>query len=618
MAQRVAAMSLCQRHRGPDDEGLWSGPGACLAHRRLAILDLSAAGRNPMVSADLRYTIIYNGEVFNYLELRAEIGARYPFQTQTDTEVVLAAYQVWGEACLDRFVGMYAFAIWDAQERRLFCARDRFGIKPLYYAEDGGRLLFGSEIKALLAGGIEPAPYPEAFADYLVHGFYDHAEFTFFAGIHRLLPGHALLWQDGKVRTWRYWRLEDEVASAAPDLELLRGQLTESVGLALRSDVPVGVNLSGGLDSSVLLGLLDTMLDRTAGLDGFTQDYEEERFSERPWVEAMAQRTGRTVHLTTMREKDLVDSYEAVLWHQDEPFGGVPTVGYVGLYQSTVREGVKVLLDGNGLDEGFAGYRQHHNALLLEAQAEGVDDLDALIADYAREWSVPVSQVRADLAPGGAMHAAGVARDGSREVCYDWLAPELRHAGQGSVPAFPRPFASAVHNARYRDLCCTKIPRALRFNDRISMAFSRELRVPFLDHRLVRLGFAAPARTLFHQGRPKGLIRSAVAGLLPDEVRLAPKRHVQSPQSHWFSTTLRSWVGDFIHSASLATRGLFDVPVLRQRFNELAGQELANSFFLWQVLEVESWFRMFVDGAPAAACPFGLPDFPKGVLHGAN
>lgn len=360
-------MQTIVQHRGPDDWGSYFSKNIALGHRRLSILDLSPLGKNPMFSYDGRYAITYNGEVFNYRELREEIGERYPFKTNTDTEVVLAAYLVWGAKCVEKFIGMFAFAIWDHQEQTLFCVRDRLGIKPFYYCLTQERFYFASEIKSLLLTGHPREANHATIYQYLKWGVYDHSEETFFSGIKRLLPGHILIWKAGNVSTFAYWDLdeiEEMDCSPADATERIYAILEDSVRLALRADVPIGVNLSGGFDSSVLLMFLDQTLASEVRLQGFTQDYQDRRCSELPWVQEIAQRTQRDVYLSVMTEQNFIDSGAAMLWHQDEPYGGVPVVGYVGMYANAQQQNVTVLLDGNGMDEILSGYRQYHSLFL--------------------------------------------------------------------------------------------------------------------------------------------------------------------------------------------------------------------------------------------------------------
>jgi len=601
-------------HRGPDDYGEYFDEFVALGHRRLTIIDLSPKGKNPIFSNDGRFVIVYNGEIFNYKEIREEIGNRYAFKSATDTEVVLAAYAIWGATCVDKFVGMFSFAIWDKKDKSLFCARDRFGIKPYYYLEHQGGFYFASEIKSLFHTGFRPKANYSTIYDYLKWGLYDHGEETFFAGVKKLEPGHILTYKNGVKSIRKYWDLGDTNVEANIDLGKAADRvwelLNESVRLALRSDVPVGVNLSGGFDSSLLLALIDSHVDKSSRLEGFTQDYRDEEFSERKWVVQMAKHTKRRVSFNVMDDKRFVDSLPNMLWYQDEPYAGVPVASYIGLYQSTIRRNVKVLLDGNGIDEAFCGYRQYHNVYIKQLAEQNNPKLNHAIDDYSREWNVGIDEARKiafNNSDSGSR--ALVARDGTKAVEDSWLSHDFESNNINPYPEFLQPYESKTKNAMYMDLRYLKIPRALRFNDRISMAFSKELRVPFLDHRLIEFGMSIPDEVLLTGGRPKGLLRKISEGVVPDKVRLEAKRSVQTPQSKWFGSTMRSYLGDILHSRSFQNRRIFDGERAVTIFNGLEGKALKNSFPLWQAVHIEEWFSTIIDSESFFQKPGAFAEF---------
>ncbi len=549
---QLEAMVRSQRHRGPDAEGLYEDPEglAILGHNRLSIIDLSPAGRQPMASADSRYWIVLNGEIYNYRELRAEL-TDYPFRTRTDTEVALASYARWGTACLDRFVGMFAFAIWDEKEKRLFAARDRFGVKPFYYhARPDGAWLFSSEVKALHAAGVQAEPDPVAWASYLAFGLSDHSERTFWEGVRCLPAGHALEWKDGRTRLSCWYSLPDHVAAAwdeRPDEAVedeYRALLEESVRLRFRADVPVGINLSGGLDSSALLGLVQAVQGAESDVKAFTFVTGNPEYDELPWVEEMLRQTQHPSVVCRLTPEDVPALAESVQWHEDGPFGGIPTLAYARLFEQARLRGVIVLLDGQGMDEQWAGY------------------------DYYR--------CSADGRP--APIVQGVSGSPLRKEC---LIPEFRAVAEPL--AADTPFPDPLRNLQYRDIRFTKIPRALRFNDRVSMRSSTELREPFLDHRLVELAFRQPADRKIRGGSSKWLLRQLTRRLLPASVREAPKRPLQTPQREWLRGPLRAWAEDHIEAALCERGGAWLEPqAVRAAWREYVDRGADNSFFLWQ------------------------------------
>lgn len=579
-AERLDAMVASQSHRGPDGQGTWTDPsGLCrLGHNRLAIIDLSPAGRNPMVSADGRWHIVYNGEIYNYRELGAELSV-YPFATKTDTEVVLAAWSRWGEACLDRFVGMFAFLLWDARERRLHAVRDRFGVKPLYWADGpAGGLLLSSEIKALRSAGAGVEPDPATWATYLETGATDHSNDTFWQGIRSVPPGHRLTWHGGRARTVRWYSLPDRVGmeSDSRDEQTVadeyRALLEESVALRFRSDVPVGINLSGGLDSSALLGVVRAVQGPESDVAAFTFVTGDPAYDELPWV---AQTLGRTRHpsiVAALSASDVPALAESVAAFEDEPFGGLPTLAYARLFEVARAAGVVVLLDGQGMDEQWAGYDYYARAM--------ADETTPGLADAVPGISALVPGTSAPLVQGTSAPLVQGTRGPVTRA--EFLAPEFRALARPFEPS--RPFGSdALRNLQWRDLRFTKLPRALRFSDRASMRSSTELREPFLDHRLVELAMRQPADRKIRNGQGKWLLRRITEGLLPEGVIEAPKRPVQTPQREWLRGPLRAWATDHIEAAlDGPASSWLDARAVRASWRDYGEHGSDNSFFVWQ------------------------------------
>jgi asparagine synthase (glutamine-hydrolysing) len=601
-ASQAAAqrMSDAIRHRGPDDAGLWVSGGVALAHRRLSILDLSAGGHQPMTSHDGRYRIVYNGELFNYPEVASALPD-VRWRSNSDTEVVLEAFARWGPSCLDRFVGMYAFAIWDSLEQRLFCARDRLGIKPLYIAKLGDGWAIASEIGALLAAGVPAHANENVLYDFLGRDFYEHGDDSFFRGIHKLPPAHWMWLAAGREPiTTRYWDLAEESARLAPSAdrgergEQLIALMEDAVRLSLRSDVPVGIALSGGLDSAVLLSLVDRVQPDANKISAFSFDFNEEQYSERPWVERMTAHTGHPAWFRTVTPDDFVASVERTTLQQQEPHAGAPISAYTLCFELIRSHGVIVAMDGSGIDEGLAGYDRFRPAHWADLLREGNHaELDAELAASGVSRDSAVRQMTAASADHGEI---GMGQDLTRSVRPDCLG---EHLGSLAVelPAFERPFPDALRNLMYRELRYTKLPRALRFRDRLSMAVGCELRPPFLDHRLLAFMFALPAEDRIHRGRTKALLRDAAARLLPDAVRLASKRSVQTPQREWFRGPLAAWVRSEIDQPAFWDRGWIDRRSALAALDRFQAGDGDNSFFIWQWLALSRWARLYLDRA---------------------
>lgn len=549
---QLEAMHFAQRHRGPDAEGFYFDPQKLcgLAHNRLSIIDLSEAGRQPMTSSDGNYKIVFNGEIYNYLELRRELESEFNFRTQSDTEVLLAAYQKWGTHFLDRLIGMFALIIWDEKEKTAFVARDRFGVKPLYYhIKTDGTLFLSSEIKAIHAAGINREPNEKTWANYLVHGLTDHAEETFWKEIFDLPAGHFLTWKNGATKFSQWYDLAEKTAGefdSRSDAEVRKEYLElmkNSVQLRFRADVPVGINLSGGVDSSTLLGLVHTLEKEESSVTAYTFACNDARYDELPWVRQMLAKTAHPLVVATLRPEDIPNLAVSVQNSQDEPFGGFPTLAYANLFEQARKNGTIVLLDGNGMDEQWAGY------------------------DYYQSLNGNQPSI-----------VQGVTEKPVRPEC---LTEDFRALAKPLT--FPNVFTDKLRNAQYRDVRFTKIPRAMRFNDRISMRSSTELREPFLDHRLFELAFRQPVERKIVDGVGKKMLREIVKKLLPTSVSEAPKRPLQTPQREWLRDELRAWANDCIEDACQSFAGAWlDEKMIRQNWKNYCDGASDNSFYVWQ------------------------------------
>ena len=549
-------MLQIQHHRGPDHTGSYIDRGfAALGHNRLSIIDLSPDANEPFVDNSGRYILTFNGEIYNYKELRGELRGQYHFKTSSDTEVLLAAYIHWGKDCLQRFNGMFAFAIWDSKEKKLFAARDRFGVKPFFYAENKKNFYFSSEIKALKNIIFDTSPNLKVWANYFSYGSYGMPDETFFENIKQLPGGHLMEFSKGRLKTEKWYNFENRVKNVtsgssfkevqAQYLELLK----DSINLRFRADVPVGFNISGGVDSSLLLALVNLFEDKK-NINAYTFYTGDKSYDELPWVEQMIATTQNPLQKILFSAFEVEETAQEFSRQQDEPFGGIPTLAYSRLFQQAHEDGVKVLLDGQGMDEQWAGYDYYHSEFGSTIQGTG------------------------SKSP---MRPAVLSSD---------------FAGLAQRPEYPEPFENRLQNLQYRDLFFTKIPRALRFNDRISMAYSTELREPFMDYRLVEFAFSQPEDFKTRNRQGKFLLRELLSKLAPKELSYAPKRPLQTPQREWLGQELKSFVEEQLQNLkNSSVSEWFDHREIEKEWKKYLAGDNSSSFHVWQWINTSLLFQ---------------------------
>lgn len=547
----IQKMNDSQTHRGPDAKGIYADEVNALGHNRLSIIDLSEQGNQPFYSSDKRYVLVFNGEVYNYRELKAQLASSYQFVTATDTEVVLAAWLRWGEQCMDKFIGMFAFAILDTIEQKLFAARDRFGVKPFHYSVINNTFVFASEIKAIHATGLLKNKYNKAiWATYFVKGLYDFNNQTFWNRINKLQAGHMLVWQHNQITIKPWYNLTDKIYTdhrdAAEVEEELLSLLEDAVRLRFRADVPIAVCLSGGLDSSLLLALIQKVKGKDFPIHAFTFYTGDNRYDELPWVEQMVKNTAVIHHACKLSVGEIPALAQKIADHMDEPYGGIPTLGMSKVFEKAAELGIKVMLDGNGMDEGWAGY------------------------DYYRK----ANQV--DLNQGPVQGATTIY---SLESCL--LDAFKKKAIQPATLQF---HSDTLINLQLRDILVSKIPRAMRFADRNSMAYSVELREPFLDHRIIELGLRQPIEHKIKNGSGKYLVRKIAQRLIPNQLSEAPKRAVQTPQREWLANELKPWIESLLKHEEQHDSNMFNGVKLKHVYADYCQSLPDNSFYIWQYI----------------------------------
>jgi asparagine synthase (glutamine-hydrolysing) len=598
-------MASLLRHRGPDDEGVWESPTrlAALSHRRLAIVDLSPLGRNPMLWDGGRLAITYNGEIYNFHELRQELERLgYRFRSQTDTEVVLAAYDQWGVECLDRFAGMFAFGLWDESRHRLWLVRDRLGKKPLYFAEHHGTLTFASELKALLADdGFSREIDPEALRMYLRYG-YIPAPYTIYKGARKLEPAHYLLCEGGSVSNTRYWdplqnaqALDGITESEAENrLETL---LTTAVRQRRIADVPLGAFLSGGIDSSLVVALMTEQ--SSAPVQTHTVRFENPSYNEADHAAAVARHLGTDHHERTCGSREMLAIVDDIPDIYDEPFAdssAIPTY----LVSSAARTGVTVALSGDGGDELFFGYPRYRYYADTQWVLGLPEPTRRVAAGIAGRFSA--RRVR---------RIADVLRNESRDRYsrfIAWHSNEAIERMSGRQPMDAPLYRDMFERSRH-------VPSALRPGlldvvsylpddilakvDRASMAVSLEVRCPLLDHRVVEFALGLPVQ-LKRRGRvTKRLLRKLLYKRVPAALVERPKMGFGVPLADWFRGPLRNRMHEYVCGDDLANIGLDPVPI-RSMWNQFTSGRYHRPDLLWQAFVLVAWARRFVTVRTAA------------------
>jgi asparagine synthase (glutamine-hydrolysing) len=565
------------RHRGPDDEGCYVGESVALGSRRLAIIDVSRAGHQPMANEDGSLLIVYNGELYNFQELVPLLEARgHRFHSRTDTEVVLHAFEEWGPRCLDRFNGMFAFAIWDTRRRRMFLARDRFGIKPLYYAFHDGRFLFGSEIKALLRAGLPRRVSPEALVEYFT--FQNIlSDRTLFEGVRILPAGHSLTLSESGSQVEKYWDLEpdpDEGPSEDEWAERIRGVFEEAVTRQLISDVPVGSYLSGGMDSGSIVAVASRHVPRlmtfTGGFDLSSVTGLELVFDERADAELVASQFKTQHYEMVMHAGDLAWVLPELVWHIEDLRVGMSYPNYY--IAGLASKFVKVSLAGAGGDELFAGYPWRYD--LVES---GAADFESVYYDY---WARIVPDA----------------------VKPDFFAPEVWTQASSYAPfevfrdvLKPVDKLDPLTKALYFE-AKTFLHGLLVVEDKVSMAHSLEARVPFLDNELVDLAVRIPSRLKHADDGGKRLLRRAMKGLLPDEIVEKRKQGFSPPDQSWYRGPTMDYIRETLLDSRSLNRGYFQPAFIRKVLDDHVQGHVNHRLLIWSLLSFEWWNRLFMDG----------------------
>jgi asparagine synthase (glutamine-hydrolysing) len=608
-------------HRGPDEAGLHMDGLAALAHRRLSIVDLKT-GQQPLSNEDKSIWVVFNGEIYNHVDIRRELQARgHSYRTLSDTESIVHAYEEWGDDCVQRFRGMFAFALWDTPRRRLLLVRDRLGIKPLYWARHGDQLLFGSEIKALLASHVlEPEPRLDALPEFFGTRSTSGAD-TLFKNIYKLEPGHQLVFEDGQVRVSQYW---DVPAGRAPKLantrdvvDSFRDLFTESVKLRLMSDVPLGVFLSGGLDSSAIAATMASLVGRP--IETFSVAFKQQAFSELNYAREVSTAIGAHAHEIVIDDVDFFGALPRLVWHEDEPIAHPSSVPLY-FVSALAKNHVTVVLTGEGSDELLAGYGRYPRIMwnwragrvydtavpggVRSAIAERlVPSLPPRLARFAGR-----SFLGADRSPESMVFDsfASVRLCEQRALLSDDFTREVttERAYAASRSFFSRPPASATLLDRllYADMK-TYLVELLMKQDQMSMAASIESRVPFLDHKLVEFAVSLPDSWKLSGLTTKRVLREAMKTVLPASILNRPKMGFPVPLGSWLREGWHATASAVLLDDRSRQRGVVDANGVEALLRDHASGRVNATDRIWSLLNLELWFRTFIDKQGVQSLP---------------
>lgn len=594
----VKKMSKILIHRGPDDKGYYFGKKVGLGVRRLSIIDLEK-GHQPIHNENKKIWIVFNGEIYNFKELRKDLEKRHKFYTNTDTEVIVHSYEELGEKCVKKFNGMFAFAIWDSTKNQLFIARDRFGIKPLYYFFDKNQFIFASEIKALLAtNNIKKMPNDKIIYQYLVFGLHDHTEETFFKGIKRLLPGHYITVTKRKIKIKKYWDIKKTCPNVftsprKKDKEYVKkffNLLKSSVEYRLISEVPVGTCLSGGLDSSSIVALINKILKERKELEKivgkiqktFSACYEDKKIDERKYIEEITNHLKIEKNYTFPSWKKMWRELKKLVYYQDEPFGGTSQYAQWCVMKIASKK-VKVVLDGQGGDELLGGYIPYFGIFFIHLFKE-------------RKFLHLFKEVFKSLDLTTPLFLRYFKRKEELEKIKKMLKQEfVKKWDDKSVDKWKE--FDNFHEMLYYEVTKNSLPRLLRYEDRNSMAFSIEARVPFLDYRLVEFVFSLPLDQKIRNGWTKYILRKSFENLLPKKiVKRRNKIGFATPEAKWLKN-LAPQIRRVFLSKKFGERKYFNQPEILKEFDKFCKGKLGEEYsrVFWRILNLEIWFRVFFE-----------------------
>ncbi len=543
------------KHRGPDGSGYFldKDNNLALGNTRLSIQDISSNAAQPFHSKCKRFVIVFNGEIYNFKDLKRDL-LEYDFKSNSDTEVLLYSYIKYGYNCLDKLKGFFAFAIWDKKNKTLFCARDKFGVKPFYYYKDENKFIFCSEIKPILNNKVNYLPNLNAINAYLTSEYYENVEHTFFKNIYKLNPGHILLYKNHKIYKKPYWDFRANLSkinlpkSIIEQKKYIYEKIDKAVKLSLVSDANVSIAASGGLDSSILFYHVKKNYGKISELVSFK--FNDKNYSEEKYVNFAVKKFGYKAKYSLISEKNFYKSIKKSVEIQEEPFSGLPVIAYEKCFDSNNK--YKVILDGSGLDEAHCGYNKYK----------------FIKKDFSK-----------------------FTQDGS--YLGNIISNELEKKSNNYDYELNNYFKDPVKNLMYLDMFFIKIPRALRFRDKMSMAYSCELRPSYLDDELISILFNLEKKFHFNKKYGKLLLRNYYSNYIGKKIAFRNKQQIQTPQREWFKKDSEKYIENLLNKEKIWETNWIDKKKFENLFDLFKKNKINNSFFIWKAINLNEWYKRF-------------------------
>lgn len=602
--EEIFKMNEVIAHRGPNGDGFYYGQNFAFGHRRLAVIDISDDGKQPMIYME-KYVITYNGEIYNFLNLREELSkAGYSFETETDTEVILAAYDKWSYECVEHFNGMWAFAIFDYERNIIFCSRDRFGVKPFYYCEIDDKFLFASEIKQFtVADGWRAKANRNRVIDFLMFEMFDYTEETLFEGVYQLRGGYNLIYdlKNNQYKIYNYYNLEKNISEKQVDYEEAKDELYEilsdSIKLRLQSDVKIGSCLSGGIDSSTIVCLINNILkneNQNVKQETVSSCFNNKKYDEREYIDEVTRQTNVINYKTFPNFNELFSYLDEITWHQDEPFGSTSIFAQWNVFNLAKEKGITVMLDGQGADEQFAGY----GGFLAVYLSELLRNL-RLVKFF--EESNYIRGLHGFSLFGIAKNAGKFLMPNSikafvkyllKEGLTDWIRVDKKYY-KSYLDNLYGSYIKTLKDYSLNQLLSSSLPKLLHYEDRNSMAHSIEARVPFLDYRLVEMVVGLPCDYKISDGVTKNILRDSMSDILPNKIKdRMDKMGFVTPEEVWIRENKELFKNELDNACKLIGDIVDNNGVLKW-YDELVNSNSKIDFTIWRLISLGRWIKVF-------------------------